>query len=111
MGPTRSHPPGASSPGEKEDVMHPGMMATWRRAERRACGCEPSRCSPSWGAVREHRHYAEEGAGLGVRRPLRFLAYRLDLNEAQVGELAAIIGDLKTERAQAAVDDRRALTA
>ena len=91
--------------------MHPGMMAMWRHAERRACGCEPSRCSPSWGALREHRHYAEEGAGLGVRRPLRYLAYRLDLDEAQVGELAAIISDLKTERAQAAVDDRRALTA
>jgi len=44
-----------------------------------------------------------------VRRPLRFLAYRLDLDEPQVTELAAIIGDLKTERAQAAVDDRRAL--
>ena len=91
--------------------MHPGMMATWRRAERRACGCEPSRCSPSWGALREHRHYAEEGAGLGVRRPLRFLAYRLELDEAQIGEMAGIISDLKTERAQAAVDDRRALTA
>ncbi len=91
--------------------MHPRMMAMWRRAHRRACGCEPSCCTPSWGSWREHRHFGEEGTGFGVRRPLRFLAYRLELDEPQVTELAAIIGDLKTERAQAAVDDRRALGA
>ena len=42
-----------------------------------------------------------------MRRPLRFLAYRLNLNETQVEELAKILDELKTERAQAAVDDRR----
>jgi Spy/CpxP family protein refolding chaperone len=46
-----------------------------------------------------------------VRRPLRFLAWKLELDEAQVASLAAILNELKTERAQAAVDDRRALTA
>lgn len=89
--------------------MHPRMMEMWRGAHAGACGCRTHRGTP-WGAVREHRHYADEGAGLGVRRPLRFLAYRLELDDAQVAELAAIISDLKTERAQAAVDDRRALT-
>ena len=84
--------------------MHPRMMAMWKRAEARGC-CDPS-IHGSW---REHRHFGEEGSGFGVRRPLRFLAYRLDLDEPQVTALAAIIGDLKTERAQAAVDDRRAL--
>ena len=88
--------------------MHPRMMAMWKRARRGACGCGPSCCAPSW--PREHRHYVEEGSGFGVRRPLRFLAYRLELDEPQVAELAAIISELKTERAQAAVDDRRALT-
>ena len=44
----------------------------------------------------------------GVRRPLRFLAHKLDLDDEQVAQLAAILDDLKTERAQAAVDDRRA---
>jgi Spy/CpxP family protein refolding chaperone len=48
--------------------------------------------------------------GFGVRRPLRFLAYKLDLDEKQVTELARILDELKTERAQAAVDDRRALS-
>jgi Spy/CpxP family protein refolding chaperone len=51
------------------------------------------------------------GGGFGVRRPLRFLAYKLDLDEAQVTELAAILAELKTERAQAVVDDRRATSA
>jgi Spy/CpxP family protein refolding chaperone len=48
--------------------------------------------------------------GFGVRRPLRFLAYKLSLTEPQIGEMAAILDELKTERAQAAVDDRRTLS-
>jgi hypothetical protein len=50
------------------------------------------------------------GGGFGVRRPLRFLAYKLDLDEKQVGELARILDELKTERAQAEVDRRRTLS-
>jgi Spy/CpxP family protein refolding chaperone len=42
-----------------------------------------------------------------VRRPLRFLAHKLDLSEPQIAELARILDDLKTERAQAEVDHRR----
>jgi Spy/CpxP family protein refolding chaperone len=49
------------------------------------------------------------GGGFGVRRPLRFLAHRLDLDDKQVEQLARILDELKIERAQAAVDDRRAL--
>ena len=48
------------------------------------------------------------GGGWGVRRPLRFLAHKLDLDQKQLAELARIIDELKTERAQAEVDDRRA---
>jgi len=48
--------------------------------------------------------------GFGVRRPLRFLAYKLELDDRQVAELARILDELKTERAQAEVDDRRALS-
>jgi Spy/CpxP family protein refolding chaperone len=51
----------------------------------------------------------EDGGGFGVRRPLRFLAFKLDLDEKQVTELAKILDELKTERAQASVDDRRSL--
>ena len=49
------------------------------------------------------------GGGFGVRRPLRFLAHKLELDDQQVVQLARILDELKTERAQAAVDDRRAL--
>lgn len=56
----------------------------------------------------------EEGFGpwghFGVRRPLRFLAHKLDLDEQQILQLARILDELKTERAQAAVDERRTLT-
>ena len=45
----------------------------------------------------------------GVRRPLRFMANKLDLDESQVAALARILGDLKTERAQAAVDQGRSV--
>lgn len=62
-------------------------------------------------------HYARRGGGFegpggggfGVRRPLRFLAYKLELDERQVAELARVLDELKTERAQAEVDDRRTL--
>ena len=45
-----------------------------------------------------------------MRRPLRFLAYKLELDERQVAELARILDELKTERAQAEVDRRRSLS-
>jgi Spy/CpxP family protein refolding chaperone len=48
------------------------------------------------------------GAGLGVRRPLRFLAWKLDLDDEQTAALARILEQLKLERAQAALDLRRA---
>ena len=77
------------------------------RGERgHGCGCERgSRPGRSF----EHHHYAGDLGGLGVRRPLRFLAWKLELDATQVAELATVLNDLKTERAQAAVDDRRAL--
>lgn len=112
--------------------MHPGMLYWWQR-RRAACGegsgCEASaghRCGPfgrhqghhhgppghqhgdGEGATASHEHDIEGGGGpFGVRRPLRFLAHKLDLTEPQVAELARILDDLKTERAQAALDHRR----
>lgn len=59
----------------------------------------------SWGEEMED----EFGGGFGVRRPLRFLAHRLGLDDTQVSTLARILDELKTERAQAEVDRRRTL--
>lgn len=95
--------------------MHP-RMSHWTHGSEtgRRCGCDSSSTSREVEHTRHH-HYDpgdDPGAGgFGVRRPLRFLAWKLQLTEAQVGEFAAILSELKTERAQAAVDDRRALTA
>ena len=47
--------------------------------------------------------------GFGVRRPLRVLAYKLGLDDKQIAELARLLDEVKTERAQAEVDDRRTL--
>jgi Spy/CpxP family protein refolding chaperone len=69
----------------------------------------------AWGGGWFMRHgHDDEGFGrsgpFGVRRPLRFLAHKLDLDEQQVTQLARILDELKTERAQAEVDDRRSLS-
>ena len=92
---------------------------SWRRAAERAfdkCGdfATWASCMPghhSWGGSEEGLEEGFGGGGFGVRRPLRFLAHKLDLDERQVAELARILNDLKTERAQAEVDRRRSLTA
>jgi Spy/CpxP family protein refolding chaperone len=89
--------------------MHPGMMNWWRshHARRWHFGAS-SCCEPEDGY-----HAAPHGFGgaFGVRRPLRFLAWKLELEEPQVADLGAILDELKTERAQAAIDDRRATSA
>ena len=101
--------------------MYPGFLH-WR-SQREHCGerrvgmgFDPG---PRAGRRGEwERHFGGEedpgqfgGGAFGVRRPLRFLAYKLGLAEPQVAELARILDELKTERAQAAVDHRRALSA
>lgn len=106
--------------------MHPHMFDWWRFARRPArawgvaAGCGPEGCGPvgghetEWeGRFASHGQNEGEFAGgsFGVRRPLRFLAHKLDLDDRQVAELASILSDLKTERAQAAVDHRRSTSA
>lgn len=75
------------------------------------CGCGPREHERTENTPHAHWHGGDEFAtGFGVRRPLRFMAWKLGLSEPQVAQFAAIINELQTERAQAAVDDRRALT-
>jgi hypothetical protein len=103
--------------------MHPAIIDWWR-ARQASGGCESNAsCGPGggWGhgwrghderqAGGEGWGEGEGGGGFGVRRPLRFLAYKLDLDDRQVTELAKILDELKTERAQAEVDRRRSLAA
>ena len=83
------------------------MFSRWKHGHRCA-GSGHSHHTPFW-------HHSEEesfmSGNFGVRRPLRFLSYKLDLDEEQVTKMATILDELKTERAQAAVDERRTLAA
>jgi Spy/CpxP family protein refolding chaperone len=83
-----------------EHYKHFRRSAHRDRAERERC-------------FMSHRHHDADGfegrSAFGVRRPLRFLAHKLDLDEQQINTLVRILDDLKTERAQAEVDDRRSL--
>lgn len=104
--------------------MHPGFYGWWR-ARHGSCAHQGHHAFAHGGSChhggpheeRHGRHGAwaapgfDEGGVLGVRRPLRFLAYKLDLTETQVSDFAAILDRLKTERAQAAVDARRRISA
>jgi Spy/CpxP family protein refolding chaperone len=103
-----------------EEVMHPGFYGWWKSRHGGDCsgaeahGHEHGGWHGRHGG--EHRFaggWGEHGGGgeFGVRRPLRFLAYKLELDEKQVGELARILNELKTERAQAEVDERRTVAA
>jgi Spy/CpxP family protein refolding chaperone len=94
--------------------MHWWLRRRWEADCRPYAGCGSRSRSERWEEPpRTHwteRHAtAGEGGEFGVRRPLRFLAYKLRLDERQVGELARILNALKTERAQAEVDARRAM--
>ena len=109
--------------------MYPGFISHWRRhhsgdspdsraAAGAGCGWRRNRDPRSedygYRAGRGDDETSDAGFGggsFGVRRPLRFLAYKLQLQEAQVAQLARILDEIKTERAQAAVENRRALAA
>ena len=59
----------------------------------------------------ETRSHRSHGGSFGVRRPLRYLRYHLDLDESQTRRVAAILNELKLEREQARVDEKRSLHA
>ncbi len=87
---------------------HAMRMRWLAHAHDHGCGGGPGRGTGGWFGM----HPGDDGGGsFGVRRPLRFLAYRLGLTDDQTAELARILDDLKTERAQVAVDERRAASA
>jgi Spy/CpxP family protein refolding chaperone len=104
--------------------MYPGLIFWWTNKQRQQetagqrglwAGCGTAAAVPGWSGQAGSQSAAADGCGegvggsFGVRRPLRFLAYKLQLTDPQVADLARILNELKTERAQADVDDRRAL--
>jgi Spy/CpxP family protein refolding chaperone len=100
--------------------MHPHSWS-WRHVKRAFANCGGfgawAACGPGarpWERSEEESYEGGFGGGggaHGVRRPLRFLVHKLGLDDHQTTELARILNELKTERAQAEVDYRRTLTA
>ena len=98
--------------------MHSRVMYWWGRALHCSVFSELAACGPFPPSSEWYRSYANSGrhgeyghAALGVRRPLRLLAYKLGLSAEQVTKLARILSELKTERAQAEVNEQRTMTA
>ncbi len=102
--------------------MHPGYMWHWKQRQHRGnacggtayasawCGPLPQPPQPEWHfSGRSRSGDAVFGSGgFGIRRPVRFLAERLDLDEKQLSKVARIVEQIRIERDQAAVDLRRA---
>src|SRR5437899_13031527 len=65
------------------------------------CGTGPRSseecCAPELLAVDPESVLGFGAGSFGVKRPLRFLAYKLNLTESQVSDLAAILDELKIE--------------
>src|SRR5258708_7913623 len=84
--------------------MHPGFAAWWN-ARREGGHCGPAHAQGHGHGhgdfdPRGHSHFGGGGGGddfgggtFGVRRPLRFLAWKLELEEEQIAELARILND------------------
>jgi len=100
-------------------MMYPGMLYWWKARQAgfvypAFAGCGPAfHPHRGWGEYHARPGREDElgGGAFGVRRPLRFLAFKLELDDAQVAELARILNELKTERAQVEVDGRRTVAA
>ena len=54
---------------------------------------------------RQHR-----GGSFGVRRPLRYLSYQLDLDDSQRRRIAAALDRLKIEREQGRLDKKKTVS-
>jgi hypothetical protein len=68
--------------------------------------------SRRWGAQggTPNSYYTwSQGPTFGVRRPLRYLAFKLDLSEEQVRDVAEVLNRLKTARGQSQLDWERSV--
>ncbi len=119
-------------PRQLETVMHPGFYSWWKSREHAGCGEGPMPTDPvrtadpdsddhhhhggRWGdgpfAHAGHGFEPDAASAFGVRRPLRFLRAQAEL-EREPGRRCSRPSWMssKTERAQAAVDQRRRTSA
>ena len=87
----------------------PADDADRREDERHADDDRPA--AWTWYAHRQHRgRRGHRSSNFGVRRPLRYLSYQLDLDESQRRQIAAALDSVKIEREQAALDEKKMLS-
>ena len=87
-------------------------MSCWPWRYSYATGYKTSRsCDSSRKSFYETRWHRHGGRSFGVRRPLRYLAHHLDLDESQTRRMATVLNTLKTEREQAELDEKRTVAA
>ena len=79
------------------------LCHSWYLRPAYASGCADT---SSRYETRKHR-----GAQFGVRRPLRYLSYQLDLSENQMRRMSSVLNAIKNEREQSALDEKRTVTA
>ena len=96
--------------------MYPGFYHRWKRSQEERDVEERASACGRGGWRRRHAHDRHHhaggrgrGSGFGVRRPLRYMAHQLDLDDEQVDTLAGILNLMKTERAQARVDEQKSI--
>ena len=80
--------------------------AGYYHAYKKHCTNRHASKHPNHNAM-ETRWHRGGGASFGVRRPLRYLSHRLDLDESQMRRMASVLNQLKTEREQTALDEKR----
>ena len=75
--------------------MYPGMLFWWQQSRRHIAAKQQDHAaagggpSSAWRGIEASSESCGEGSGghFGVRRPLRFLAYKLQLDDRQVAEI------------------------
>lgn len=72
-----------------------------------SAGHTPSDSSTVYQARGRRGGHHGGGSYFGVRRPIRYLAYQLDLDDKQTRKIAAVLDRLKVEREQAKLDEAR----
>ena len=84
---------------------HAYAAAYWQQA------CSEARSAPSRDHPRHSMFSWSSGPTFGVRRPLRHLAWKLNLNETQIRDVVDVLDRLKTAYNQARLDQDRSTSA
>ena len=80
------------------------MFHCHNRWDRRYAYAQAGRSRPFYESRRHGR------GSFGVRRPLRYLSYHLNLDDTQMRRIATVLDRLKTEREQAKLDESRTVS-